>query len=102
MAFLLGVALSPAHARDCPFHYNKKTITRLVVPTLKNSYGSNYVWYDLKNPTVLKNKGGVELIFLQSRPDVMDTPNFVIEIDSCRSKVIKAYETSPFPENSKR
>ena len=102
MALLLGLASLPAHARDCPFNYDEKIIARIVIPTLKHSYGSNYVWYDFKNPTVVKSKGGVELLFLQSRPDVMDTPNFVIEFDTCRSKVIKAYETSPFPEDSKR
>jgi len=98
----LGVLLAPANAKACPFHYNQKIIDQIVVPTLKTKYGNNYTWYDLNKPGILPKRKSVELIFSQSRIDVLDTPNFVIEIESCQSKVLKAYETSPFPDSRKR
>jgi hypothetical protein len=98
----LGVAFVPANAKACPFHYNRKIIDQIVVPTLRAEYGDNYTWYDLNKPAISSKRKSVELIFSQSRIDVLDTPNFVIEIEPCRSKVLKAYETSPFPDGRTR
>jgi hypothetical protein len=98
----LGIVFVPRSATACPFHYTQKTIDQIVVPTLKAKYGNNYTWYDPNKPAILPGRKSVELIFSQSRIDVLDTPNFIIQIEPCRLKVLKAYETSPFPDDRKR
>jgi hypothetical protein len=84
----------------CPFVYNQSVIDRLVIPKLKAVYGDNYTMYDLKKPGIVDRGQSVQLVFGQSRIDVLDTPDFIVEIDRCSRKVTRAYETSPFPTDA--
>jgi hypothetical protein len=98
---LSGCAMgSESDNKGCSFAYNQSVIDRLVVPTLKATYGANYTIWDLKKPGIIEEGDTVQLIFGQWRTDVLDTPDFIIIVDRCASKVIKAYEASPFPSDA--
>ncbi len=98
---LSGCAMaSESEGKTCSFAYDQSVIDRLVLPTLKATYGVNYTIWDLKKPGIIEEGETVQLIFGQWRTDVLDTPDFVVIVDRCASKVIKAYETSPFPSNA--
>ena len=84
----------------CPFTYNRTVVDSMVIPKLKEVYGDNYIIYDLSKPGILELGDRVQLIFRQPRIDVLDTPNFIVEIDRCSLQVIKAYEASPFPSDA--
>ena len=89
--------VSNSSQKSCEFTYTQEVIDNLVLPVLRGTYGENYTIFDLKRPGILEKDGSIELIFGQSRIDVIDAPNFVVVIDPCARTVIKAYETSPFP-----
>jgi hypothetical protein len=91
-----------ASTTSCAFNYDQQVIDALVVPALQKNYGVNYTMFDLKKPGISRNRRSMELIFRLSRPDVLDAPFFIIEIDPCRKMVVDAYETSPFPKLPKR
>lgn len=88
--------------RFCSFSYDQGVIDKLVVPELKKAYGERYTMYEVGKPGILEKADTVQLIFGQGRIDVLDTPLFIIVVDRCASKVLKAYETSPFPSDAPR
>jgi hypothetical protein len=98
---LSGCAMaSDFQGKTCPFAYGQRVIDKLILPTLKTTYGANYTIWDLNKPGMIEEGNTVQLIFGQWRTDVLDTPDFIIIVDRCTSKVIKAYETSPFPSDA--
>ena len=92
-----GCKTESALIERCPFVYDKKAIDDIVIPTLKSSYGQNWNIFDVNHPSIIIEGDEIELSFMQTRIDVLDTPNFVIRLDSCSQRIIKSYETSPFP-----
>ena len=97
MALLLtgcATALAPRE-KACSFTYNQDVIDRFVVPTLKAKYGSNYTIWSLEKPGILKKGDAVELILGQDNIAIIDTPDFIITVDRCATKVINAEEVSP-------
>ncbi len=98
--FLSGcVAASTSGHPSCSFVYDQRVIKNLVLPTLMAAYGPNYVIYDVKNPGLLEQGNIVQIILRQPRIDVLDTPNFIIVVDQCASRVIEAHESAPFPSD---
>jgi hypothetical protein len=60
----------------------------------------NYTIWDLRTPSIIEKASSVRLIFGQIRIDVLDTPDFIILVDKCATRVISAYEVSPFPSDA--
>lgn len=97
MPSLASCALaSDSKSKSCSFAYNQIVADQLVVPALKATYGANYTIWDIKRPGIVEAGDTVQLVFGQSRTDVIDAPDLIIVVDRCATKVIKAYETSPF------
>ncbi len=86
---LAGCQMPP----KCAFSYNQETADRLILPAMKEKVGNLYKLYDLAKPGIVSSREIVKLVFVQSDKDVLDTPVFIVEVDPCARKVLRAYES---------
>ena len=105
--FTLMLALLPllgcapmAIGATCAFGYDDDVLQNLVLPAVKAKYGDNSVLfekiYNYKNPTLYRHGDELELIFDQEKSNgkaPMDAPFFVVVLDPCTRRVVRAFET---------
>jgi hypothetical protein len=77
----------------CPFAYSSKIKLNIVMPQINRIKHELSSLYDLDNPAISQEGKTTSLIFNQTS-NALDTPTFIIEMDSCTLKVTKAFESN--------
>jgi len=73
--------------------YDETLATQLILPRLQREF-SDWRLFDLNDPVVSVYPGFIHLIFVLRKPEFTqypDAPYFVVDLDMCGSKVLRAY-----------
>lgn len=105
-AVLAGAGPAQAKHGSCAFDYNQSVAETLILPALKQQIGPAYTRWSLGDPEKRRRDGQVELIFAPAEANAADTPDLVVMVDPCVSRVTavsqqtseQARERSPTPK----
>ena len=76
----------------CPFHYTQQFINTIIVPALRQQYGSEYTKYAIENPQIEDYGSFMSLRFSQREALADPQTQFVMEVDRCNLKVNRTWE----------
>ena len=96
VSFALLISHSDAFAKNaCSFSYNNIEDT-VVRPALLARFGESIKYFDLNNPSIRVHGRQAKLLFVPTKTVdghfYLYEGIYVIEVDTCTSKVIRAYE----------
>lgn len=79
----------------CSFKYNSVIENDVVIPAMKTRIGDLFAVYDTGRPAIMKEKkGSVTLLFSYRSVDAIDTPTYVLTLQSCSLRVLQSYEAT--------
>ena len=76
----------------CPFEYNDRLIDSVVVPPIKEKYGSEYTEFALRRPELKDYGSFIALRLYKSAAGPNQKNEFAMEVDRCTEKVIRTWE----------
>jgi len=76
----------------CPFNYNERLIDSVVVPAMKQRYGSEYAEFAIQQPDLKDYGSFIVLRFYKSAVGPGQEAEFAMEVDRCTKKATRTWE----------